>query len=49
MSDKINQNKVKKGFFARMIDKIDKKMQEKAKAESCCCGGDKTDKKSCCS
>lgn len=48
MKDKTEQKKGKKGFFARMIDKLDKKMQEKAKAKSCCCGGDKPDK-SCCS
>jgi len=48
MKDKIDQDRVKKGFFARIIDKIDKKMQEKSKAKPCCCGGDKPDK-SCCS
>ncbi len=33
-----------KGFFARMIEKIDKAMEEKAKSKKCCCCIDK-DKK----
>ncbi len=49
MKDRTDQEKVKKGFFARMIDKLDKQMQEKAKAKPCCGGNDKSDKKSCCS
>jgi len=49
MKDKLEQGKKKKGFFARMIDKIDKKLQEKAKSGSCCCSKDDAGKKSCCS
>jgi len=49
MKDIAGQKEVKKGFFARLIDKLDKKMQEKAKANSCCGGENKSEKKSCCS
>ena len=49
MKDPAEEKKVKRGFFARMIDKMDKKMQEKAKAKSCCGGEDNPGKKSCCS
>jgi len=41
--------KKKKGFFGKMIEKLDKKMEEKANKTSCC--GDGTDKgkgPSCC-
>jgi hypothetical protein len=43
------QGKVtKKGFFARLIDKWDKRLEEKAKC-SCCGGGPDKDKgKTCC-
>ncbi|MDD5561655.1 MAG: hypothetical protein PHT50_05985 [Candidatus Omnitrophica bacterium] len=44
-----NQEGRKKGLFARMIDRLDKKMQEKAKTKSCCCNEKKAGKKSCCS
>ncbi len=49
MKDLTEQKKVKKRFFARMIDKLDKKIQEKAKSKSCCGGEVKSGKKSCCS
>ena len=35
------ENKIK-NMFARFVEKIDKKMQEKAKNSSSCCGSDKT-------
>ena len=42
----------KKGFFARLLDSLDKKMQEKAKSGSCCCcsGSEpkKPENKGCC-
>jgi len=42
-------NKIKK-FFSGIIERIDKKMQEKAKNSGSCCGSDKNkEKKSCCS
>jgi len=49
MKDRVDQGKGRKGFFSRLMDKLDKKMQEKAKNSPCCCGEDKSDKKSCCS
>jgi hypothetical protein len=49
MKVQTGQKEVKKGFWARLIDKLDKKMQEKAKAESCCGGAGKAEKRSCCS
>ncbi len=30
----------KKGFLKKVVDKVDKKMEEKAKSGSCCCCGD---------
>ena len=48
-----NDNKVKEGkkksFFARLFDKLDKKMKEKAKSESCCCKPSDKGDSSCCS
>jgi len=39
----------KKGFFAGLIEKLDKKMEEKAKKQgSCCSGNKKGDGSSCC-
>ena len=49
MKEKDAQQQIKKGFFARIIDKLDKRMQEKAKVKSCCGGENKPGKKSCCS
>ncbi len=49
MKDKTGENKTKKGFFARMIDKLDKKMQEKAESRPCCCAKDKPGNEKCCS
>lgn len=37
-------NKKQKSFFARMIEKIDKAIEEKAQSKKCCCCADK-DKK----
>ncbi len=39
----------KKGFFARLMEKLDKKMEEKAKAKPCCDSREKDKGKSCCS
>jgi len=50
MEGKSEEQKPKKGFFARIFDKLDKKMEEKAKSGSCCGkGDDRKEKKSCCS
>jgi hypothetical protein len=40
--------KKKKGFIARILEKLDKKMEEKAAKSSCCCGPDKKKGQSCC-
>jgi len=39
----------KVGFWKRMIDKLDKKLETKAKSRSCgcCCSPDKKDKGTC--
>jgi hypothetical protein len=49
MKKKDDQKQAKKGFFARIIDKLDKKMQEKAKSASGCSGQGNKGKNSCCS
>ena len=38
----------KKGFFKNLFEKLDKKIEEKSKAQTkgCCCQGDKD--KNCC-
>jgi len=39
----------KKGFFARLFESLDKKMEEKSKDGCCCCAPkSKDDKKSSC-
>jgi hypothetical protein len=44
-----NQNeKKKKGFFGKIMDKLDKKLAEKASKSSCCSGGSDKDKGSSC-
>jgi len=49
MKDKDGRKQAKKGFFAKIIDKLDKKMQEKAKSGPCCSGRNNKGKNSCCS
>lgn len=45
-----NESKTKKkGFLARLIEKLDKKMQEAAKSKTCCSGDDSSKENSCCS
>lgn len=41
-------NKVKQ-LFSRLWEKLDKKIEEKAKSKPCCCGSDGKEKNSCCS
>ena len=48
MKEKNDQKQIKRGFLARMIDKLDKKMQEKTKSGSCCSGKGNKGKNSCC-
>ena len=43
------KNIKKKGFFGRLIEKLDKKMEKKAKAKPCCENKDKGKNNSCCS
>ncbi|MBF0485595.1 MAG: hypothetical protein HQL16_03670 [Candidatus Omnitrophica bacterium] len=48
MEDKKNAKQGKKGFFARLMDKVDQKMQEKVKSSGCCscsCDSGSKDKK----
>lgn len=40
--------KKKKGFFGKLVDKLDKKMEEKSKNTSCCGGSEKEKGSSCC-
>jgi len=48
MENKPGEKKSEKGFFAKLLDKLDKKMEEKSKS-SCCNNDDRGGKKSCCS
>jgi len=42
------EKKREKGFFARLIEKIDRKLEEKAAApRSCCCCSSDQEKKTC--
>ena len=45
--DVVKQEK-KRGFWGRLMDKLDKKMEEKAKKSSCCGGGANKEKGSSC-
>ena len=50
MENNLDNKKSEKGFFAKLFDKLDKKIEEKAKSSPCCCKGDSQEgKKSCCS
>jgi len=49
VADKTGGRKDKKGFFSRMLDKLDKQFEKKAKEIKCCGGADKGKGKSCCS
>ncbi len=41
-----SQGEKPKGFLAKFFEKMDKKMQEKAKQSSCCCSSQPKDGKS---
>ena len=45
----MKDSKKKKGFLGKLIEKLDKKMQDMAKKKSCCGSGDNDKGKSCCS
>ena len=47
MDQEKDKSEKKKGFFARIIDKLDKKIEDKANKSSCCCSDQKKDS-SCC-
>ncbi|MFA6349863.1 MAG: hypothetical protein WCY12_02930 [Candidatus Omnitrophota bacterium] len=47
----MDNNKVNKpkGFFARLLDRLDKKMEEKSRSQNCgCCGSKNKEDRSCC-
>jgi len=45
MPENTNEKDVKKGFWARLMDSLDKKMEAKAKSSSgCCCSGSASSK-----
>ncbi len=46
MKEGLAERKKKKGFFSGLLEKLDKKMEEKAKERKCCSGSNKG--KSCC-
>lgn len=48
MKNETEEKKTKKGFFSRMFEKLDKKIEEKVKSQSCCKPSDKGGS-SCCS
>jgi len=39
----------KKGFLSRFIEKLDKRMEEKAKTKPCCSSGKENKGRPCCS
>lgn len=47
--DKNNKDAKKKSFFAGLFEKLDKKMEEKAKSQPCCSKPNQKDGGSCCS
>ena len=44
----MNKPEKKKNFFGRLIEKLDKKIEERAKEKPCCDNKDKDKGKSCC-
>lgn len=38
-----------KSFLKGLVEKLDKKMEEKSKGSSCCCGSKSSKDSSCCS
>ena len=46
--EKENKEEKKKGFFAKLFEKLDKKLEEKAKQTGCGCGPKSNNKDSCC-
>lgn len=48
MSEEKKNSEKKKGLLGKMIEKLDKKLVEKSKEQSCCNPSDKKNGKSCC-
>jgi len=45
-----NNNEIKKkSFFANILEKLDRKMKEKADSKNCCCKAGNKENNSCCS
>ena len=48
-----NEEENQKGFFVKLFEKLDKKLEAKSKQSGCCCGpkkdGKDSDRDSCCS
>ena len=45
----MNKSKKKKSFIGKLIEKLDRRMEEKAKTKPCCGSKDEDKGKSCCS
>ena len=43
-----DKTKDKKGFIAKIMDKLDKKLEDQAKSAGCCDSSNKGKRKSCC-
>jgi len=49
MTDQTVQEKEnKKGFFARLIEKLDKKLKDASEKKGCCCSSNEEKDSSCC-
>jgi hypothetical protein len=50
MTEQLSSNKPtkRKGFVARLIEKLDKKLEEKARQQPCCARSKDEQKSSCC-
>ena len=46
MKEKIN--KTKQGFLSKLMEKLDKQLEAKSQAGSCCCKKNKQEGDSCC-
>jgi len=48
MSEENSEKPKKKSFIAMLFEKLDKRMEEKAKSKPCCCKPEDKEGKSCC-
>jgi hypothetical protein len=44
----MKNSREKKSFLGKLIEKLDKKMEEKIKIKPCCCNKQENKDKSCC-